>query len=255
MAFALRSINMGLPRIPMSRIPLVAFANTQVHAAPANTNKHLNYSHSDRTSAYSSSSSSWNKAVDHREHSSNNIDKSTKEYLREVKQFENAEDELMMELGLAMNSVSHHLDNISGQKKRNAMDRAASAEAAKHVAHSNNSSGGKVTQPRRGNGSSVLSSTTTTTFEETLEEQVRADVIHPGTKRNRHLTEDHHREMVSSLMDELKGDQEPTNLSQHASDAIRMVESHSMLKQDKAPVHAVRDEDPDAKHTRSHKRK
>ncbi|KAG0299458.1 hypothetical protein BGZ98_010040 [Dissophora globulifera] len=222
MAFALRSITMGLPRIPMSRIPLVALANTQVHAAPANTNKHLNHSHSDRTSAYSSSSSSWNKAVDHREHSSNNIDKSTKEYLREVKQFENAEDELMMELGLAMNSVSHHLDNISGQKKRNAMDRAASAEAAKHVAHSNNSSGGKVTQPRRGNGSSVLSSTTTTTFEETLEEQ---------------------------------GDQEPTNLSQHASDAIRMVESHSMLKQDKAPVHAVRDEDPDAKHTRSHKRK
>jgi hypothetical protein len=32
-------------------------------------------------------------------------------------------------------------------------------------------------------------------------------------------------------------------LSQHASDAIRMVESQNALKQDKAPIHAYRDVD------------
>ncbi|KAF9549573.1 hypothetical protein EC957_003525 [Mortierella hygrophila] len=36
---------------------------------------------------------------------------------------------------------------------------------------------------------------------------------------------------------------ETSGLSQHASDAIRMVESHSALKQDKAPIHAYRDVD------------
>ncbi|KAF9100818.1 hypothetical protein BGX29_006243 [Mortierella sp. GBA35] len=34
-----------------------------------------------------------------------------------------------------------------------------------------------------------------------------------------------------------------SGLSQHASDAIRMVESQSALKQDKAPIHAYRDVD------------
>ncbi|KAI1321742.1 hypothetical protein EDD11_000018 [Mortierella claussenii] len=34
-----------------------------------------------------------------------------------------------------------------------------------------------------------------------------------------------------------------TGLSQHASEAIRLVESHSALKQDKAPIHTYRDVD------------
>ncbi|CAO3563530.1 unnamed protein product [Mortierella alpina] len=34
-----------------------------------------------------------------------------------------------------------------------------------------------------------------------------------------------------------------SGLSQYASDAIRMVESQSVLKQDKAPIHAYRDVD------------
>ncbi|KAG0051985.1 hypothetical protein BGZ89_003336, partial [Linnemannia elongata] len=37
--------------------------------------------------------------------------------------------------------------------------------------------------------------------------------------------------------------QTTSGLSQHASDAIRMVESHSALKQDKAPIHTYRDVD------------
>ncbi|KAF9317048.1 hypothetical protein BG003_001218, partial [Podila horticola] len=32
-------------------------------------------------------------------------------------------------------------------------------------------------------------------------------------------------------------------LSQYASDAIRMVESHSVLKQDKAPIRSLEDSD------------
>ncbi|KAF9924391.1 hypothetical protein BGZ65_008365 [Modicella reniformis] len=37
--------------------------------------------------------------------------------------------------------------------------------------------------------------------------------------------------------------QTSSGLSQHASEAIRLVESHSVLKQDKAPIHAYRDVD------------
>ncbi|KAG9069123.1 hypothetical protein KI688_010018 [Linnemannia hyalina] len=40
-----------------------------------------------------------------------------------------------------------------------------------------------------------------------------------------------------------EAEHQTSGLSQHASDAIRMVESHSALKQDKAPIHAYRDVD------------
>ncbi|KFH69946.1 hypothetical protein MVEG_04750 [Podila verticillata NRRL 6337] len=35
-----------------------------------------------------------------------------------------------------------------------------------------------------------------------------------------------------------------SKLSSYASDAIRMVESHNILKHDRAPIHDMRDEDP-----------
>ncbi|KAF9975419.1 hypothetical protein BGZ73_000924 [Actinomortierella ambigua] len=35
----------------------------------------------------------------------------------------------------------------------------------------------------------------------------------------------------------------PEGLSQHAWDAIRAVESHKLLKQDRAPIHALNEED------------
>ncbi|KAG0220834.1 hypothetical protein B0O80DRAFT_425593 [Mortierella sp. GBAus27b] len=37
--------------------------------------------------------------------------------------------------------------------------------------------------------------------------------------------------------------QASSGLSQHASEAIRLVESHSILKQDRAPIHDYRDVD------------
>jgi len=41
----------------------------------------------------------------------------------------------------------------------------------------------------------------------------------------------------------LQAEHKTSGLSQYASDAIRMVESQSILKQDKAPIHAYRDVD------------
>lgn len=42
-------------------------------------------------------------------------------------------------------------------------------------------------------------------------------------------------------------------LSQYASDAIRMVESHSVLKQDKAPIRSLEDSDhSEARYTLKH---
>ncbi|KAG0305036.1 hypothetical protein BGZ98_004664 [Dissophora globulifera] len=40
-----------------------------------------------------------------------------------------------------------------------------------------------------------------------------------------------------------EADNKTAGLSQHASEAIRLVESHSVLKQDRAAIHAYRDGD------------
>ncbi|KAF9309873.1 hypothetical protein BGZ91_007264 [Linnemannia elongata] len=95
------------------------------------------------------------------------------------------------------------------------------------------------------------------TFEETLWSDIQADVAHPAGNEFHHADHHHEQELISSLCEELKEQPSATSssrLSQHASDAIRMVESHSILKQDKAPVHNVRDEDPAEKVARYQKR-
>ncbi|KAF9900299.1 hypothetical protein EC991_007641 [Linnemannia zychae] len=234
MASSIRAVSMALPRVSMARIPLVAFANT--HVAPAS---HANSAH---PSAYSSmprnkNNTSWSNAAqstaDKLEQSAKSMNKSTKDYLREVKQYDSEEDEVLMELGLAMstNSIKH----------------GNSAKTGKQQQHTENQSGGrgKRTHDRQTGG----------TFEESLSSDIQADVTHPAGKGFHNADQHHQQELISSLCEELKVGQTKSNqLSQHASDAIRMVESHSILKQDKAPVHNVRDEDPAEKAARYQKR-
>ncbi|KAF9952991.1 hypothetical protein BGZ72_005774 [Mortierella alpina] len=243
MASSIRSAAMALPRVSMARIPLVAFANS--HIAPAS---HANSSH---PSAYSSmparngrkspnSTSSWadsakesaGKLERSAEKMAKTIDNNKKDYLREVKQYDNPEDEVMMELGLAM-SCNNSSKNKTG---------ASTAAGGQHqgTQHHHNYSGGKGDLRNRQDGSS-------NTFEETLVDQVKE-----GIRPAKGSSDDHEQEMASSLSEELK-DKQGSTLSKHASDAIRMVESHSILKQDQAPIHAVRDEDPSEKPQRKHK--
>ncbi|KAG0368566.1 hypothetical protein BGX24_002768 [Mortierella sp. AD032] len=237
MASSIRAVSMALPRISMARIPLVAFANT--HVVPAS---HANSAH---PNAYSSmpprknSNSSWSNAAqstaEKLEQSAKSLNKSTKDYLREVKQYDSEEDEVLMELGLAMSTNS-----IKNGNK-------AASESKQQQQHTGNQSGGK--------GKRTHYRQTGGTFEETLSSDIQAEVTHPAGKGFHHADQHHQQELISSLCEELKvGEQNSSRLSQHASDAIRMVESHSILKQDKAPVHNVRDEDPAEKAARYQKR-
>ncbi|KAF9129957.1 hypothetical protein BGW39_003613 [Mortierella sp. 14UC] len=235
MASSIRAVSMALPRVSMARIPLVAFANT--HVAPAS---HANSAH---PSAYSSmpprnKNNTWSNAAqstaDKLEKSAKNMNKSTKDYMREVKQYDSEEDEVLMELGLAMSTTS--------------IKNRANADKQQHdQQHTGNQSGGR--------GKQTHDRHTGVTFEETLSSDIQAEVTHPLGK-DFDLSDLHHQqELITSLCEELKVDHpESSRLSQHASDAIRMVESHSILKQDKAPVHDVRDEDPDEKADRYQKR-
>ncbi|KAF9342868.1 hypothetical protein BGX26_006693 [Mortierella sp. AD094] len=179
MAASIRSAAMGLPKVSMTRIPLVAFANS--HVAPVS---HANSSHP---------------------------------------------NELSKEVGMAMNTTkatsrNSHKANQSGDH--------------------HNRSGGK--------GDRIMGAPTS--FEQTFVDQVQADVIHPATSKLSHDNQ-HQSEMISSLLDELKSDKKSTSLSQHASEAIRMVESHNILKQDKAPINDVSDVDPSQKQAHEHKSK
>ncbi|KAG0289918.1 hypothetical protein BGZ96_006605 [Linnemannia gamsii] len=236
MVSSIRSISMALPRISMARIPLVAFTNTHVSpavvASQTQSHAHANSAH---PSAYSSmppsrnNSKKYTDAADKLEQSAKGMNKSTKDYLREVKQFENGEDEVLMEYGLAMSTTSIKYSNM----------------------HTGNQSGGRkaMTHERQTGGG---------TFEESLSSDLQAELTHPGNGRLHHADQHHQQELVSSICKELKGQTPETSssnrLSQHASDAIRMVESHSILKQDKSPVHDVRDEDPTEKADRYQKR-
>ncbi|KAF9104499.1 hypothetical protein BGX27_010071 [Mortierella sp. AM989] len=215
MAASIRSAAMGLPKVSMTRIPLVAFANS--HVAPAS---HANSAHPSTFSSMSplsDKSKSWSnsakKAADQLEQSaqklSGNLD-------NEVKQF--AEDEILKDVSIAMNATkatsSSHKAYYSGNH------------------HHHNHSG------REGDCDTDVF----TTFEQLLVDQVHADMVHPLAKQNQHYNE-----IISSLLEELKSDKNGSSLSQHASDAIRMVESHSILKQDKAPIHNVGEVDPTQK--------
>ncbi|KAF9143167.1 hypothetical protein BGX30_001195 [Mortierella sp. GBA39] len=237
MASSIRSISMSLPRVSMARIPLVAFTNT--HVAPTLTNQAYAHAHANSThpSAYSSmpsrsKSNKYTNAADKLEQSAKSLNKSTKDYLREVKHYDSEEDEVMMKLGLAMSGNSIKYPNNTGIH-------------ANMNKHTGNQSGGRKVLERQTEG----------TFEETLSSDIQADVTHPAGKGFHHADQHHQQELISSLCEELKSSATSTSrLSQHASDAIRMVESHSILKQDKAPVHDVRDEDPTEKAARYQKR-
>ncbi|KAF9086252.1 hypothetical protein BGX23_009025 [Mortierella sp. AD031] len=231
MASSIRVISMGLPRVSMARIPLVALANT--HLAPVS---HANSAHPNAYSSMpprKSTSSSWSNeaqsTADKLEQSAKSLNESTKDYVREVKHYDSEEDEVLMELGLAMSSNSIKQRGHTSKSK------------------AGNQSGGKRTHQIQSE---------TETFEETLSSDIEAEVIHPlahGLHSDKH--HQHEQEMISSLCEELKQSNPSSRLSQHASDAIRMVESHNILKQDKAPVHDLRDEDPAEKADRYSKRR
>ncbi|KAF9923044.1 hypothetical protein BGZ65_009168 [Modicella reniformis] len=240
---------MSLPRVPMARVPLLAFANN--HVAPTN------HTYSAHPSGFSSmpsnarketkdSISGWvnsvNDVADRLEHSAEKLmnAKTTKNYLREVKQFENIQDEWVKEVGLVMNST---ISNNSNSVKDSGVGVGVVDKGNNRTSHHH-----RQQQQATGTSSGM------TTFEQMLVDRVQADVIHPDAKKNnRPQHHHHHQEMVSSLLEELKGDKQ-SNLSTHASDAIRMIESRQhILKQDSAPIHDVRNEDPSEKHMGSHK--
>ncbi|KAK3817072.1 MAG: hypothetical protein JOS17DRAFT_394344 [Linnemannia elongata] len=185
MASSIRAISMSLPRISMARIPLVAFTNT--HVTPTLTSQAHAHAHANSThpSAYSSmpsrsSSNKYTNAADKLEQSAKSMNKSTKDYLREVKQYDSEEDEVLMELGLAMSSNSIKHSNTGTHANKNT--------------HTGNQSGGRKAHERQVGG----------TFEETLSSDIQADVTHPAGKGFHHADQHHQQELISSLCEELK---------------------------------------------------
>lgn len=191
MTSSVRVASMNLTRVPMARVPLVAAAGRHVALI-----SHANSAHS---SAYSSmplgarkgskdSAPNWaQSASEVADKLEDSAEKLAKDYLREVKQFDNTEDNMMKEFGLAMNS------SISSSSNSH-----AATEDNHH--HYHNQSGGKSNTGSHHRTSTAYSPMTT--FEQTLVGRVQAEVIHPEAKQvhNTHR----HQEMVSSLVGELK---------------------------------------------------
>ncbi|KAF9161941.1 hypothetical protein DFQ26_004013 [Actinomortierella ambigua] len=97
--------------------------------------------------------------------------------------------------------------------------------------------------------SSSSSSSVPEGFEQTVVDQYQAAIGSPpplseyassSTSRLR-TGRQRRRELATVLTEKLK--YKPEGLSQHAWDAIRAVESHKLLKQDRAPIHALNEED------------
>ncbi|KAF9183071.1 hypothetical protein BGZ51_004257 [Haplosporangium sp. Z 767] len=237
MASSIRAVTKALPRVSMARIPIVAFANNHANSAHPSA-----YSSLSPRTAPKDSKAAWAasaKDAAHRlEHSAQELDDYTnqdkEDYIRDVKPYDSPEDEVMMELGLAMSNArkqdAHHLKN-------NGSTTARSAGPMQH-----NHSGGKLDED-------IADSLT---FEDTLVDQIQADVVDPSEELV-HGSRNHQKEMIYSLSNELKNN--AATLSQHASDAIRMVESHSVLKQDRATIHTIGDEEPISKPTNAQKQK
>ncbi|KAF9392596.1 hypothetical protein CPB97_000049 [Podila verticillata] len=241
---SLRTVSNALPRISMARIPLVAFTNNPaILTSPSNSAHPSGFS---SMAANQKDSSSWSKSAKNvaskLEHSAKKMAKEDKDYLREVKQYDSPEDEVLMELGLARSSTgSKAAQGREGEHgsgfSRGFLNPGVGGTKGK-------SSEGAWTYTENASG-----------FEQTIMDQVQADVVHPSAKPPHHQHHKHAPEMVSSLCQELKADASSTSsassassasskLSSYASDAIRMVESHNILKHDHAPVHDMRDEDP-----------
>ncbi|KAG0347212.1 hypothetical protein BG004_008190 [Podila humilis] len=241
---SLRSVSKALPRISMARIPMVVFANN----SPATTFTTPNTAHqsgfssmpANQKDSSSSSSSSWSKpandAADKLEHSAKQMSaKQKKDYLHEVKRYEAPEDELLMELGLARSSSSPQKTSTSVQGETGTGSTGGTGFSKAFLNHgvggSNNTQQGWIYTGKDSG------------FEDSLVDQVQADVIHPAAKKQQ--KHKHAPEIMSSICQELKKDApNGSKLSSYASDAIHMVESRNILKHDKAPVHDLGDEDP-----------
>jgi hypothetical protein len=190
MVSSIRSISTALPRISMARIPLVAFTNT--HVSPAFTASQTQ-SHAHATSAHpsayssmpssrNSNSNKYTNAADKLEKSAKGLSEAAKEYIREVKQYDSEEDEVLMELGLAMSTKS--IKHSNGANKNNNM-------------HTGNQSGG-----RRALIHDIK--TEGNTFMESLSSDIQAEVTHPAGKAFHHADQHHQQEFISSLCEELK---------------------------------------------------
>ncbi|KAG0363653.1 hypothetical protein BG005_009071 [Podila minutissima] len=231
---SLRSISMALPRISMARIPMTPFASSAaILTSPSNSAHPSGFSSMAPNRKDSSSfSKSAKNVADKLENSAKKMAQRNKDYLREVKQYDNPEDEVLMELGLARSSTG-------------------AQQAAKGQCEGGHGFSKGFLNPGVGDKNKSQGGWTYTNnasgFEQTIMDQVQADFVHPSAKPPSHQHK-HEPEMVSSLCQELKADASSTSskskLSSYASDAIRMVESHNILKHDRAPVHDMRDEDP-----------
>lgn len=169
----------------MARIPIVAFVNTHVpHGNSAHPSGYSSMSKKSPTPSPSSSpswSSAAKKAAEKLEHSAKAMS-SSQDHIREVKQYDNPEDEVMMNLGLAMSCNNIHQDSNRDKTLQQP-----------HLQQ----------QPRRGSKASATAPPGTfsqgSTFEQSLVSQVQADVLHPSVKNK-----EHEQELVSTLSQQLK---------------------------------------------------
>lgn len=190
---SLRTVSNALPRISMARIPLVAFTNNPaILTSPSNSAHPSGFS---SMAANQKDSSSWSKSAKNvaskLEHSAKKMAKEDKDYLREVKQYDSPEDEVLMELGLARSSTgSKAAQGREGEHgsgfSRGFLNPGVGGTKGK-------SSEGAWTYTENASG-----------FEQTIMDQVQADVVHPSAKPPHHQHHKHAPEMVSSLCQELK---------------------------------------------------
>lgn len=140
-------------------------------------------------------SSSWSKsaknAANKLEHSAKKMAKEDKDYLREVKQYDSPEDEVLMELGLARSSAGTQ----AAQKSEGAHGSGFSRGFL--------SPGVGGTKGKSNEGAWAYTDNTSG-FEQTIVDQVQADVVHPSAKPQHNQHHKHAPEMVSSLCQELK---------------------------------------------------
>ncbi|KAG0258262.1 hypothetical protein DFQ27_004736 [Actinomortierella ambigua] len=237
MSSAIRSI---LPRVSMSRIPVAAFVNaTAVHPS--------GYSSMPARSNASTSANVPNSKLD-----------IPKEYLREVKHDDHPPPDEQPLMGLAMSrarstsSSSSSCYSSSSSSSAPSSDRdhdiplgTVAAETERQMTQRRR----EAVSPENVPLSSSSSSSVPEGFEQTVVDQYQAAIGSPpplseyassSTSRLR-TGRQRRRELATVLTDRLK--YKPEGLSQHAWDAIRAVESHKLLKQDRAPIHALNEED------------
>ncbi|KAF9420690.1 hypothetical protein BGZ94_009058 [Podila epigama] len=256
---SLRTVSKALPRVSMARIPMVVFASQGPAIVSSHSSSSSSSSSSEHSSGFSSmpprqKETSWSKsaraAADRLEHSAKKMAQQDKDYLREVKQYDSPEDEVLMNLGLARssNDGQHQPQQLQGQGAEHTMYSGQSA--GRHHGGVKSGFSKSFLEPGVGGGSNKNQEGWTFTgkasgFEQSLVDQVQADVLHPSASKEHLQQSKHAPEMVTSICQELKSSSSSSpKLSIYASDAIRMVESHSILKQDRAPVHDMREEDP-----------